>query len=127
MANEIKLFTFALCPFAHRVRLTLAEKRLAADMIEIDLKNKPEGFESISPYGRVPVLVHDHLTIWESALIIAYLDERFPQPALMPTRPADRARARLWLDFADNRLLAPTHRLGKYRAISPKLSDPLRS
>src|ERR1051325_1728073 len=54
--SYLQLYTFQLCPFAHRVRLTLAEKGLTAELIEIDLKNKPAGFSKISPYGKVPVL-----------------------------------------------------------------------
>src|SRR6266545_2052148 len=53
--SRLQLYSFQLCPFAHRVRLTLAEKRLAAELIEIDLKNKPAGFSKLSPYGKVPL------------------------------------------------------------------------
>jgi glutathione S-transferase len=109
--NQLKLYTFKLCPFAHRVRLALAEKGLHADLIEIDLKKKPADFNLISPHGRVPVLVHGDFKLWESAIILEYLEEAFPQHPLMPMRPADRARARLWMDFANTRLFGPTHRL----------------
>jgi hypothetical protein len=51
MAAELKLYSFKLCPFAHRVRLTLAEKRLDAELVEINLKDKPADFLSISPSG----------------------------------------------------------------------------
>jgi glutathione S-transferase len=54
----LQLYTFQLCPFAHRVRLALAEKGVVAEPIEIDLKNKPANFARISPYGRVPLLLH---------------------------------------------------------------------
>ena len=111
MTNDLKLYTFKLCPFAHRVRLTLAEKGLSAERIEVDLKNKPEEFVAISPHRRVPLLLHGELRVWESAVIMAYLDEAFPTPSLMPSAPADRAQARLWIDFADSRLFAATHRL----------------
>lgn len=107
----LKLYTFKLCPFAHRVRLTLAEKGLEAEAVEVDLKNKPENFTLIAPSGRVPVLVHGATRIWESAVIMEYLEEAFPEPSLMPTASSDRARARLWIDFANTQLFAPTHRL----------------
>ncbi len=110
MTHELSLYTFKLCPFAHRVRLVLAEKGLSADMIEIDLKNKPDDFTEISPYGHVPLLLHGETRLWESAVIMEYLDEAFPQPPLMPAEPSERAHARLWIDFADSRLLAATHR-----------------
>ena len=80
----LQLYTFRLCPFAHRVRLALAEKGIAVEPIEIDLKNKPASFARISPYGRVPLLLHGKVKLWESAIINEYLDEVFPDPPLMP-------------------------------------------
>lgn len=109
--DHLQLYTFKLCPFAHRVRLALAEKRLMAEQIEIDLKNKPAGFKTISPNGRVPLLVHGTAKLWESAVILEYLEEVFPQHSLMPSQPVARAKARLWIEFANTWLYAPTHRL----------------
>jgi glutathione S-transferase len=109
--SMLQLYTFQLCPFAHRVRLTLAEKGVAAEQIEIDLRNKPASFARISPHGRVPLLLHGEARLWESAVINEYLDEVFPDPPLMPASLADRALARIWVKFADERLYAATHRL----------------
>jgi glutathione S-transferase len=109
--SRLQLYNFQLCPFAHRVRLTLAEKRLAAELIEIDLKNKPASFSKISPYGKVPLLQHGDVKIWESAIINGYLDEVFSDPPLMPSSPSDRALAHIWIKFADERLYAATHSL----------------
>jgi len=106
----LQLYSFELCPFAHRVRLALAEKGVAAEPIEIDLKNKPASFVRISPYGRVPLLLHGEAKLWESAVINEYLDEVFPDPPLMPASLADRALARVWVKFADERLYSATHR-----------------
>ncbi|WP_291861503.1 glutathione S-transferase family protein [Bradyrhizobium sp.] len=111
MMHDLQLYTFKLCPYAHRVRLALAEKGQMAEQIEIDLKNKPADFTTLSPHGRVPLLVHGGLKLWESAVILEYLDEAFPEHPLMPSQPADRANARLWIDFANSRLFAATHRL----------------
>ena len=80
----LQLYTFKLCPFAHRVRLALAEKSVAAELIEIDLKNKPASFAQISPYGKVPLLLHGRIKLWESTVINEYLEEVFPDPPLMP-------------------------------------------
>jgi glutathione S-transferase len=109
--HSLRLYTFGLCPSAHRVRLALAEKNLPAEQIEIDLKNKPAAFLSLSPYGRVPLLIHNGFRVWESAIILEYLEEAFPQHTLMPAEPAARAAARLWIEFANNRLFAATHDL----------------
>jgi glutathione S-transferase len=81
----MELFTARVCPYAHRTRLVLLEKGLEFEHIEIDFKNKSERFLAVSPYGKVPALVHDRETIYESAIINEYLDEAFPDPPLMPS------------------------------------------
>jgi glutathione S-transferase len=109
--SEIKIYSAALCPFAHRVRLTLIEKGVPFELIEIDLQNKPANFLEISPYGKVPVLKHGDNRIWESAIVNEYLEEVFLNPPLLPTDPMQRAQARIWINFADTRLFATTGKL----------------
>jgi glutathione S-transferase len=100
-----------LCPFAHRSRLTLAEKQIPFTLIEIDLQNKPANFAEVSPTGKVPILKHGHYRIWESAIINECLEDAFPDPPLLPKDPTQRAQARLRMQFADARLFASTHKL----------------
>src|SRR4051812_3460014 len=107
---NIELYSAILCPFAHRTRLTLAEKGLEARLIEINLRNKPHWFAALSPHGKVPLLKVGADCIWESAVIDEYLDEAFPQPALLPRDPLTRARVRAWIRFADTRLYENTRR-----------------
>jgi glutathione S-transferase len=106
--SDIELFSMPLCPFAHRVRLVLTEKDIAYHLTEIDLKHKPEAFLKVSPYGKVPALRHGDTHICESAIINEYLDEAFPEQPLLPRAPAERARARFWIEFANSRLFAVT-------------------
>jgi glutathione S-transferase len=106
--TEIEIYSAMLCPFAHRSRLTLVEKGVPFNLIEIDLQNKPANFTEISPYGKVPVLKHGNHRVWESAIINEYLDETFPEPPLLPKSPIQRAQARIWINFADTRLFATT-------------------
>jgi glutathione S-transferase len=108
---NIELYSASLCPFAHRTRLTLAEKGLAPRVIEIDLRNKPHWFAALSPHGKVPLLKVGEHTVWESAVIDEYLEEVFPQPALLPRDALTRAWARAWIRFADARLYENTRRL----------------
>lgn len=108
---DIKIYSAVLCPFAHRSRLTLLEKGIPFEAIEIDLQNKPANFREISPYGKVPVLMHGNKRVWESAIINEYLDEVFPNPPLLPKEPIQRAQARIWINFADTRLFAATGKL----------------
>jgi glutathione S-transferase len=71
--SEIEIYSAVLCPFAHRSRLTLIEKGVPFNLIEIDLQNKPANFGEISPYGKVPMLKHRNHRVWESAIINEYL------------------------------------------------------
>ncbi|WP_202365050.1 glutathione S-transferase family protein [Mesorhizobium sp. L-2-11] len=86
-------------------------KGLSATEIEIDPRNKSADFLAISPTGKVPLLVHNGVRVWEAAVINEYLDEAFPEHPLLPKTPAQRALARIWTSFADSRLYEPTHRL----------------
>lgn len=100
--SELELFSARVCPYAHRTRLTLIEKALPFEHIEIDLKNKPPDFLAVSPYGKVPAMVHEGTTVYESAIINEYLDEIHPVPPLMPSSPTLRAKARIWIDYCDD-------------------------
>jgi glutathione S-transferase len=101
---NIKLYSARACPFAHRTRLVLAHKQASFEVVEIDLKNKPEWFtKEVSAYGKVPAIDHEGHHIYESAVINEYLDEAFPRPPLLPAQPARRATARIWIDYANTR------------------------
>jgi glutathione S-transferase len=102
--SEIKLYSARACPFAHRTRLVLGEKKLAFELIEIDLANKPAWYGGVSLYGKVPALEHAGQRIVESAIINEYLEEVFREPRLLPSDPGQRALARIWIDFANTRL-----------------------
>jgi glutathione S-transferase len=97
--SELHLYSYQTCPFARRTRMTLLEKGLDFKLTEIDVLNKPDDFAEISPYGKVPVLLHDGGRVYESTIINEYIDERFPEPPLMPADPLRRAEARIWMDY----------------------------
>jgi len=109
--STIELYSFEGCPYAQRSRMALLEKGLDFVLTEIDLFNRPAWFQAVSPYGKVPVLRHEGATIYESAIINQYLDERFPSPPLLPATPALRAQARIWMDYCETRFLVTTHKL----------------
>jgi stringent starvation protein A len=83
------------CPFCARVRIVLAEKGLAYETVAIDLSDRPAWLYEKNPLGKVPVLEEDTLCLPESAVIMEYLEERYPEPALLPAEPSERALARL--------------------------------
>jgi glutathione S-transferase len=91
------------CPFCARARIVLAEKGLAYEPVEIDLSDRPAWLYEKNPLGKVPVLEEDTLCLPESAVIMEYLEERFPEPALLPADPAERALARLAIWRFDDR------------------------
>lgn len=109
--SSIELYSFEGCPYAQRTRMTLLEKGLQFTLTEIDLFNRPDWFRNVSPYGKVPVLRHEGATIYESGIINQYLDERFPDPPLMPASPALRAQARIWMDYCETRFLTTVHKM----------------
>jgi glutathione S-transferase len=80
-----------------RVRIALREKGLTAEEVLVDVSasgtRTPE-FLRLNPFGQIPVLEDGGLVISESLAILEYLEERHPQPALLPSEPVDRARAR---------------------------------
>jgi len=84
-------------PYSHAVRLVMAEKGINHEQQVVDLANKPDELQELNPYNQVPTLVDRDLVLYESRLIMEYLDERFPHPPLMPVDPVSRARNRLFL------------------------------
>jgi glutathione S-transferase len=109
--TDLKLISAEVCPFAQRSRLVLLEKDLDHDLVEIDLGNKPAWFEEVSPYSKVPVLLHGDERIWESTIINEYLDEIFPDPQLMPDTAAERAKTRIWIAFDDTKFVPATYKV----------------
>jgi glutathione S-transferase len=96
-----KLYNTQRCPYARRTRMVLHEKGIAFDVHEVDLSNKSEEFLRVSPTGKVPVVVVDGDSIYESNVVNQYLDEVTDGPRLMPEDPKRRAHARIWMAFAD--------------------------
>ena len=106
------LYTAERCPFAARARIVLAEKGIAYEAVEIDLDDRPAWLYEKNPIGRVPVYEEEGgLILPESRVIMEYLEERYPEPALWPLDPAERALARLWLERFDARLGSAYYRL----------------
>ncbi len=96
-----KLYNTQRCPYARRTRIVLYEKGIDFDVHEVDLENKSEEFLKASPTGKVPVIVLDGDSIYESNVVNQYLDEVAEGPRLMPEDPKRRAYARIWMAFAD--------------------------
>jgi glutathione S-transferase len=103
---SLVLYDAARCPYCARVRIALAEKGVELDVVEIDLSDRPVWIYEKNVTGRVPVLEEDGRPLPESAVIMEFLEERYPEPPLLPPAPADRASVRL-LIFRDKELTDP--------------------
>ena len=119
--SKLQFITAEVCPFAQRSHLALLEKSLEFEHLEVDLASKPEWFEEASPYSKVPVLRDGDVRVYESSIINEYLEEAYPERALMPADPGQRAEARIWIDF-DNTKIVPTF----YRALLAQDTDGQR-
>lgn len=99
MSDKLTLISHALCPYVQRAVIALAEKNVPFERVDIDLSNKPDWFKAISPLGKVPLLRVGDTSIFESAVIVEYLEETTPNP-LHPATPLGRAEHRGWIEFA---------------------------
>ncbi|MDZ8052972.1 MAG: glutathione S-transferase family protein [Aulosira sp. ZfuVER01] len=90
-------------PYARKVRIVLAEKQLSCELKETDINNKSKEFLSLSPIGKVPLLVDENgLVFWDSTLIVEYLDDTYPQPSFYPSDRIERLCCRQGEELADN-------------------------
>jgi RNA polymerase-associated protein len=91
------LYSSPVCFHSHRTRLVLAEKNINIDIVDVEAGGYPEDLLDLNPYHSLPTLVDRDLVLYDSRVIIEYLDERFPHPPLMPVDPVTRAQFRLAL------------------------------
>ena len=94
----LTLYDADRCPYCARVRIVLAEKGLEYETVIVDLDERPAWIYAKNPLGKVPVLEEDDFVVPESAVIMEYLEERYPEPPLWPAEPAWRAAGRLLVE-----------------------------
>jgi glutathione S-transferase len=95
---QLKLISHRLCPYVQRAVIALTEKDVRFERVDIDLGDKPEWFKAISPLGKTPVLLVGETAIFESAVILEYLEDT-QSPALHPADALARADHRAWIEF----------------------------
>jgi glutathione S-transferase len=100
----LTLYDADRCPYCARARIVLAEKDVEYETVTIDLANRPDWLYEKNPLGKVPVLEEDAFVLPESDVIMEYLEERYPEPALLPADPAARALVRLVIFRFDTNL-----------------------
>ena len=107
---SLTLYDAARCPYCARVRIVLAEKGVDYETVEVDLRDRPVWIYEKNSTGRVPVLEEGEWLLPESAVIMEYLEERFPEPALLSSDRDERALARLRI-FRTDELTDPYYEL----------------
>jgi len=113
--SSMTFFSDGNSHYSHRVRIVLAEKGVAVDIIDVDPDDKPEELADHNPYNDLPTLVDRELVLYEADIMMEYLDERFPHPPLLPVYPVARAQSRLmmyriakdWCSLVDKILADP--------------------
>jgi glutathione S-transferase len=119
----IKLYDFKSSPNCQRVKIVLAEKNLPYEIVPIDLRaqeQKTPDYLKLNPYGKVPVLADDDTVLYESCIINEYLEEKYPNPPLMPKEPGKKAKARILVDYGMAHFDAPYQKLRMELMKDPK-------
>lgn len=112
--NKLACYSDPADHYSHRVRLVLAEKGVQVDIIDVQAGRCPPKLAEVNPYASLPTLVDRDLALYESTVVMEYLDERYPHPPLLPVYPVARANSRLlmhriqrdWCQLVD-RILDP--------------------
>lgn len=95
VTNRLACYSDPADHYSHRVRIVLAEKGVSVEIIDVEAGRHPAKLLEANPYGSLPTLVDRDLALYESTVVMEYLDERYPHPPLLPVYPVARANSRL--------------------------------
>jgi glutathione S-transferase len=111
----MKIFQVQGCPFAHRARIALEEKKLPYEVVYFTPRERPAELAAVSPDAKSPTIFDDDgkTIVWNSMVVIEYLEERYPDQPLMPRDARDRARARLMMREVEDKLMAAVYVLAQ--------------
>ena len=105
--SMMELYSGNTCIRSHQVRFVLAEKGILTEITNVDGSVVPEDLMALNPYVSLPTLIDRELILYDSRVIVEYLDERYPHPPLMPVSPVDRAKLRLGLATIERDFVEP--------------------
>ena len=105
--SMMELYSGNTCIRSHQVRFVLAEKGILTEINNVDGSVVPEDLMALNPYVSLPTLIDRELILYDSRVIVEYLDERYPHPPLMPVSPVDRAKLRLGLATIERDFVEP--------------------
>jgi len=117
----MKLYLLYRCPMAHRASIVLREKQLAFEPMFFKLGQRPPELEAVGPYAKSPTLFDGDARVFDSMIVIEYLEDRYPTPALLPADAGARAEVRMLALRVGQELLSP---IG---SIVPELHKPEHS
>lgn len=117
---SVVLYSNGKDQYCHRVRLVLAAKGVSADIINVRGNEHKEEIASFNPHGTLPTLRDRGFGVFNSLIIMYYLDERFPHPSLLPSYPEDRTRLRMLIHDLENSWCQPAEKLLQSKG-SPKV------
>lgn len=120
--QPIQLYESPTSSNCQRVKVVLEEKKLPYQSVRINLRKgeqKNPEYLKINPYGKVPAIVDDATVVYESCIIAEYLDDKYPEPSLMPKDPAQRVKIRILTDYGVIHLFT-THRALRDELIKPE-------
>ena len=105
--SMMELYSGNTCIRSHQVRFVLAEKGILTEITNVDGSVVPEDLMALNPYVSLPTLIDRELILYDSRVIVEYLDERYPHPPLMPVSPVERAKLRLGLATIERDFVEP--------------------
>lgn len=124
--KKITLYDFRSSPNCQRVKVVLHEKNLPYEIIPIDLakmEQKRAEFLKLNPYGKVPVIADGETVLYESCIINEYLEEKYPEPPLLPKDPGKKAKIRILIDYGMNHLDPPYQKIRQQMTKEEKERD----
>lgn len=120
--NKLTCFSDPADHYSHRVRLVLAEKAVSCIHVEVATGQCPEQLAELNPYGTLPTLADRDLALYESTVVMEYLDERYPHPPLLPVYPVARANSRLLIHRIQRDWCSAVDLI-----LDPKTKEPVRA
>eukprot|EP00850_Spirogloea_muscicola_P003324 SM000013S26493 [mRNA] locus=s13:721894:723143:+ [translate_table: standard] len=113
--DKPKLFCAWFCPFAQRAWIALEEKGVPYEYLEVDPYAKPPELMAVNPRGLVPSLEHRDHGLYESMVLMEYIDEAFEGRRLLPHEPFSRAVARIWMDYVNKKVVPTFYRFLQFQ------------
>jgi glutathione S-transferase len=103
----MKLYLLYRCPMAHRATIVLQEKKLAFEPVFFKFGQRPPELEAAGPNAKSPTLFDGDTRVYDSQIVVEYLEDRYPTPSFMPTDAVQRAEVRMLALGVNQEFFAP--------------------